>query len=819
MLAATQDSTRALPWKRDHTVARLVGTTLLVGTAYYFGVQFAFVARPPQSTYSPIWPPIAILLAALLLTPTRHWWIWLLAAVPAHLAVYVPLGTPPLRQAIQLIHNFLIVMLPALVLRRFAPQAVQLTTFRSVLIFLATVVMAAAIIPAVSATLYLATGFADSFWLIWRLIAFSNILAYLIVLPTILLVVQHWRSWLQLLTVRRAIEGAILGLLVLLVGEFVFGLLPASNLSDIIVRTATLPLLLWAAVRFGTGGVSLALMALTLEALLSAAIGAGPFTAAAPTQNVLNLPSYFLTFAAPMLLLAALMADRRESAAALARINAELEYRVAERTAQLEQSNTQLAVAKDRAESASRAKSAFLATISHELRTPLHTILGYNRQLMSNPTLLPAQLNDALIVHHSAEHLLSLINSVLDLSRLEADQTRLSPTSVNLPQLLHELIGMFRLQATGKKLYMRLDVAPDVPQYIAVDAVKLRQVLINLLGNAVKFTESGGITFATRCEWNDKPSMVTLVFEVADTGPGLTPEEHEHMFDPFVQTRAGQRLGEGSGLGLAISRQFVGLMGGVLNVQSTYGQGTIFTVRVPVEITNQADLPNPELPRLLPMSKPSRILVVDDHREHRALMKALLSSFGMDVREASNGDEALAIEEAWHPQLIFLDLRLPRLNGQAVAKRIRETAQEPPVVIALSASGFAADDSLFLAEGFDDFVHKPFQAADICAVLHRHLGLNPFGADTGNSQSFEPSKRLRRSGLASLPDDQLAMLERVAREGNPQQIAAVIAEIRAHNQALGEALQGLADEVAFDVILEAVRDTRGDSRPINVLYS
>ena len=815
-LVLSPDESRALLWNRMVRLFQLALAALGVAAVYYFSLQVAFAVRIPGSTYSPLYPPGAILLGIVLLTPPRRWWIWLLAAILAHLAFYLPLGTPLWKQSIQMVHTMLLVLLPAAVLRRRSPEAVALTTFVGVLTFLLTAVGTVLLVTLVTATIYIVTGISDSYWLIWQLIAFSNVLPYLTILPTILLVVQHGPRWLQQATVPRIIEAALLSALVITSSELVFGVLPSGPLSVTILRIATLPLLLWAAVRFGTGGVSLAVTAMTIELLWNASLGNGPFIAAAPTQNVLNVPSYFLTFAAPLMLLAALMADRRRDAAALVQLNTQLEERVAARTAELAQTNDELAIAKNQAEAANQAKSDFIATMSHELRTPLHTIMGYNWLIVDSPVPQEHRAH-ALVVQRSADHLLTLINSVLDLSRIEAGQIPIHETIVDLPRLLDGLVEMFRLQVDAKRLAMRYHAASDLPHYIVTDAVKLRQVLINLLGNAVKFTESGHVTLAVRCEPpciesepGEQPTA-TFVFEVADTGPGIRPNEQQHMFDPFVQTRAGQRKGEGSGLGLAITQQFVQLLGGKLSVSSASGQGAVFTVRIPAQISQIEQAPVEVVPgrvlTLAPGQPEYRVLVVDDHHDNRLLLTAFLASLGLVVYAGRDGEEALQLWQLWQPQLIFLDLRLPKLSGPAVAKQIRATSREAPVIVALSASGFEADGQAAHAEGFDAFIRKPFHATEIVNALHRQLGARfvEAGAVAPTAVPHLPLS-LHPAMLAGLSSDQLALLEQASIGGNPQQIAAAIAAVKAQHTDLAATLQAHADQVAFDVILQAVRN-------------
>jgi signal transduction histidine kinase len=577
-------------WMRVPLALRLLGGALLVGLAYFLGVQLGLAFRLPGTGFSPIWPPIAVLLAVLLLSPARHWWIWLLAAIPAHLLVYLPLDTPLWRQSVQIAHNLLMVLPPALILRRAGPEAVRLSTFGGVLTFLLTVSATALLVPVGAAAIYAATGVTDSFWQMWQLIAFSNILVYLTLLPATLLTVQHGHSWLRGATWARAIEVGLLAAGLLVAGELVFGVLRAGPASGTYIRMATLPLLLWSAVRFGPGGLSLGVTAMMLVAIWNAALGQGPFSAGPPTQNVINVTSYFLTFAGPLLLLAALMTDRRRTEAALVQLNADLEDRVVARTAELAQANAELEIARDAAEAASRAKSAFLATMSHELRTPLHTIIAYNRLMLGSAALPPEQREHALAMQHGGEHLLTLINNLLDVARIEAGKHRIRATTVDLPRLLDDLREMFRRPAENKGLVLRCAWTDELPREVRVDAVKLRQVLINLLDNAVKFTPSGSVVLEAYCDPGDGwgEGRLGLCFEVADTGPGIAAEEQPLMFDAFVQTEAGRRIGEGTGLGLAISREFVLLLGGELSVRSTPGHGATFTARMPVEVPGMA---------------------------------------------------------------------------------------------------------------------------------------------------------------------------------------------------------------------------------------
>ena len=499
----------------------------------------------------------------------------------------------------------------------------------------------------------------------------------------------------------------------------------------------------------------------------------------------------------------------------------ELEQQVAERTQALTRTNEQLVAAKEQAEAADRAKSEFLATMSHELRTPLHTIMGYNRLMLSSPVLPLIHREHTRVVERSADHLTMLINNVLELAKIEAGHIPLSPTSVNLSRMLNGLAEMFRLQAERNGLRLRYLVDPNLPTSVVVDTVKLRQVLINLLGNAVKFTQAGAITLTVRGAIPLEPPVATpgqaapdvlLIFEVADTGPGLTPEEQRQIFEAFVQANAGRHLGIGTGLGLTISRHFVRLMDGTIRVQSTLGHGTVFEVCIPAQIARVGAVQHEAAPvrslTLAPGEPSYRMLVVDDHDDNRRLLIALLETVGLTVRGARDGDEAIAIALVWRPDLIFLDLRLPRRSGLDVARDICESAPDvPPAIVAVSASAFESDRAAALAAGCSGFIRKPFQDTEIIAALRQHLGVR-FVEDSAVAPSapgFAPASALDPADLAVLSDDMLALLEQASVEGQPQHIAAVIGQIQQHAPLLAERLHALAAQIAFDTILEAVR--------------
>lgn len=503
------------------------------------------------------------------------------------------------------------------------------------------------------------------------------------------------------------------------------------------------------------------------------------------------------------------------------------------------QKETALRQAMEAAEAANLAKSMFLANMSHELRTPLNVILGFAQVMGHDSALTPAQLEDLQTIQRSGDHLLSLINDVLDLSKIEAGHRTLEESGFDLISLLHTLRTMMAERANAKQLQLTFEIAPEVPQFVIADEQKLRQVLLNLLSNAIKFTKQGSVTLrVTSWESSEKLCLVPnasqnddslnylissaaciLQFEVTDTGVGIAVTEQAAIFDAFMQAKAGRTLVSGTGLGLTISRKLLELMDGSISVKSTPEVGSTFTVTVPVCLTSGVDRQVEPQDRaiigLVPGQPHRRILVVDDQRENRMLMVRLLTRLGLEVQEAIDGQEAIALWQQWKPDLTWMDIRMPSLDGYEATKQIRAIEQEQAsIIIALTAQASQSDRALALAAGCNDYISKPVREETLFLKLKEYLGLEYLYAEAEAlpNSSSDPfldtdencQNSLDLATLAQLPADWLNTLEDLALCCNDQEIVNLAAQLPAAFEAFKVRLLDLANRFEFEKIIHLI---------------
>lgn len=484
-----------------------------------------------------------------------------------------------------------------------------------------------------------------------------------------------------------------------------------------------------------------------------------------------------------------------------------------------------LAHATEAAEAANKAKSEFLANMSHELRSPLNAILGFTHILRdAQPTIEQKEHLD--IIYNSGEHLLALINDVLDISKIEAGHVVLAEGEFDLYTLIDELGQMFHNVATEKGLRLMVERSPHLPRIVCSDRLKLRQVLINLLSNAIKFTTTGTITLSVKPAdqpvQRSKGVRQTLTFSVTDTGAGISFSDQARLFEAFVQTHSGLTAREGTGLGLAISREYVQLLGGELTVQSTLGQGSCFTFSIALT-TLEAFLippmqePNGRIVGLAP-NQNYKVLVVDDVAVNRKLLTHLLAGVGFDVREAVDGQEAIAQWQSWQPDLVWIDMRMPVIDGEEATRRIRSLeksaertadGKKRTVLIALTASAFSENKADALDSGCDDFVSKPVQAAEVFEKMAQHLGVR-YQYETrykGDGQILKPATQPLTSALiAQTPAAWQYALTQATLDLDDDAILELSAELPPEQDVLAQAVAKCVKNLAYKQILNALQE-------------
>ncbi|MEG5175243.1 GAF domain-containing protein [Microcoleus sp. B3-D7] len=527
------------------------------------------------------------------------------------------------------------------------------------------------------------------------------------------------------------------------------------------------------------------------------------------------------------------------------------------------------------ADTANRAKSEFLSSMSHELRTPLNAILGFSQVMVRDSSLNNQHQQHLEIINRAGEHLLALINDILEMSKIEAGRSQLNESSFNLMRLLKTLEEMFRLKAKSKKLQLNLEVGDGVPHFVTADEGKLRQILINLVGNAIKFTEMGSVTLRVKnkveeslgtktAEFSDTdtklddagsehsenlavetaaiqkkpgwctgfnqsesladcdcvdanhlhPELLRLQFEIEDTGLGIAAEEMNKLFEPFEQTKTGQKSQQGTGLGLPISRKFVQMMGGDITVSSTPELGSKFAFDIQISLATPSEIkilkPQKKVISLAPNQPEYRILVVDDRADNCLVIERLLSPLGLIVRAARDGEEAIAVWEDWQPHLIWMDMQMPVMDGYEATRKIKaHPLGKQTVIVALTASAFEEERQTILGAGCDDFMRKPFEAKILFAKMEELLGVRyiyeqSVDAPLENKSQISgvTSNQSIESQLGQMPLEWVEKIAHAAHECCDDKIVKLIEEMPSQFALAAEYLTTLVQDFLFDDIID-----------------
>ncbi|MBN3927680.1 response regulator, partial [Nostoc sp. NMS4] len=468
-----------------------------------------------------------------------------------------------------------------------------------------------------------------------------------------------------------------------------------------------------------------------------------------------------------------------------------------------------------------RAKSQFLAKMSHELRTPLNAILGFT-QLMNRNEKIPSEFQEDLgIISRSGKHLLTLINDVLEMSKIEAGQLQLTESCFDFHHLIYSIRDMVGLKALEKGIDLIIEQHPSVPRYVYGDESKLLQILLNLLSNAIKFTTKGSVTLRLEAltttvgsinsldsisTHNSQP-IITLHLEVEDTGCGIAQSDIETVFKPFTQTELG-RHAQGTGLGLSISRQFARLMGGDITVRSILNQESIFICEILLSLVNSVDIIASETTctviGLEPGQPNYRILVAEDLRENRQLLVRLLESVGFEVYATENGREAIALWSEWHPHLILMDIQMPVMDGYETTRQIRGSKKgKDVVIIALTAHAFEEDYTTSTQVGCNDHITKPFLESVLFDKIAHYLGVRYRYREEAvprlDHQALS-QKSLTAQDLQVMSPEWIIQVHQATLDLNDTELYNLIAQIPNEEQVLANALKYLVDNFQLEAI-------------------
>ena len=465
-------------------------------------------------------------------------------------------------------------------------------------------------------------------------------------------------------------------------------------------------------------------------------------------------------------------------------------------------------IQKNKAEHANKAKSVFLANMSHELRTPLNAILGFTNILQKSGDSTPEQVKKLNIISNSGKNLLNLINNVLDISKIEAGHMETEDAVLNLKQLLSEIESLMSIKVKEKGLIFKMDLQPDLPAYIILDSGKLRQVLLNLIANAVKYTDKGTISLKVETVQANSENKSMLRFEVNDTGIGICKEFQKNIFDPFEQIGIQPADNSGTGLGLAISKQFVELMDGAIGLESEPDKGSLFFFEVPLNIGDASnerysEISHIQIKSIAEGQKKFRILIAEDKLENRLLLRNILDPLDFDIREVINGQDAVSEFKNWKPHLIFMDIRLPVMSGLDATRLIKKSkAAAKTKIVALTAHALEEEGVEILEAGCDQFIRKPYSDSDIFDVLKKQLNVkfvyeNPIPKKIEKQEDLD----IDIEDLKKVPTELLKNLKNAVVQLDEQSSLKSAEIIGNKNYKLGNQIQNLIRKMKYNELL------------------